>query len=453
MNLKKIFSAVIGAVMTLGMAASVSSFAVDEGIQNPDEKLTDGTFTYELIDGSYTIVSCETSAIISSVPELRNGYAITAIGDGAFTGCTMISTLELPSSIKTIGNRAFAGCTSLKTVNLPARLTTVSNSLFMGCQNLEHVYMPDSVETIASYAFYNCSKLAEIELPKSLTTIEPMAFAACSSIENIDADNTPNFVFEDGILYNSSKSNIYRASTKLSGDVYIENTVNTIESGAFTVCVGIENLFLPPSVTTIGDSAFGYCMGLKNIDFSEGLREISDIAFKSCASLETADFPTTLETIGEGAFFDCTSLNRVILPENISSIGEGAFALCGNLKQVGIPKSITEIGDHAFGFSVGENGEYSEYDDFRLSVYSDSAGEKYAKSNKIDYTTVDKSLKGMAFMVIIVGILLAAAVFAIVLMARSKKGAPRSAKKAEKEAKEKEKEENYESIISKEDEK
>lgn len=445
MIIKKLISAIMSFAMLISLT-TVSVFAED-GLQNKGEELTDGTFTYELINGSYTITKCSETAIVEKIPELRNGYAVTAIANYALANCSMISKLEIPDTITSIGDNAFAYCTSLKEVRLSNKIDNISSGLFMGCTLLEEIDIPDSVKTIKSYAFYNCSQLKEVELPKNLTEIQPMAFAECSYIENINADDTANFVFEDGILYNSAKTNIYRASTALKGDVYIADSVTAIEPGAFSVCAGIENLFLPSSVTTIGDDAFGYCLSLKSIDFSEGLTSIAPIAFKYCTSLQSLELPTTLNEIGDGAFFCCNELSRVIIPEGVQTMGEGVFVDCPKLLNLSIPRSVTSIGNNAYGYTTGDDGSYISDKAVKMSVYSDSEGLKYAKSNGISYSTVDKNLSGMAFIVISIGATIVIIVFAVVLMARAKKGAPVSARKAKKIADEKAKDDDYENIV------
>ena len=105
------------------------------------------------------------------------------------------------------------------------------------------------------------------------------------------------------------------------------------------------------------------------------------------------------------------------------------------------------MGSNAFGFTLDENGNYVLDKSVEMSVYSDSAGSKYAKDNKIDYSTVDKNLKNVAFVTIFIGIVIVVIVFAAVLMARGKKGAPMSVRKADKIAKQKEEEDNYKNIV------
>lgn len=444
MKISKLLSAIIAGASLLSLSA-INGFAYNS--EQGGEPLTDGTFGYELRNGSYTIISCNVDAMVEEIPELRNGYAITAIDDNAFTNCGNIKTLTIPDTVTSIGANAFASCEALREIRLPSKIKSISKGMFAGCIKLEKVDIPDSVDTIGSYAFYNCSMLKEVILPGQLNTIEPMAFSECSSIENIDASECSSYVFEDGMLFNKSKKNVYRGATTLTGDLRIPEGVTTIEAGAFSVCAGIENLYIPNSVEYIGDDAFGYCVKLKSIDFSEGLRTIAPIAFKNCTALQTLDFPTTLQEIGEGAFYYCTSLTRAIIPEGTVKVGEGAFVDCSSLNNMSIPKSVTEIGANAFGFIINAEGEYALKEDFNLSVFSGTAGAEYAKDSKVEYSYVDRNLKSTAFIIIAVGLILAAIVFAIVLMARSRKGAPHSAKKAAKLEKAKEAEENYKKII------
>lgn len=444
MKMNKLLSAIIAGASLFSLSA-INGFAYS-GTQT-GEALTDGTFGYELRNGSYTIISCNVDAMVEEIPELRNGYAITAIDDNAFTNCGNIKTLTIPDTVTSIGANAFASCESLREIRLPSKIKSISKGMFAGCTKLEKVEIPDAVDTIGSYAFYNCSMLKEVTLPGQLNTIEPMAFSECSSIENIDASKCSSYVFEDGMLFNKSKKNLYRGAATLTGDVRIPDGVTTIEAGAFSVCAGIENLYLPNSVEYIGDDAFGYCVKLKSIDFSEGLITIAPIAFKNCTALQTLDFPTTLQEIGDGAFYNCTSLTRVIISEGTVKVGEGAFVDCTALKNMSIPKSVTEIGANAFGFDINSEGGYTVKKDFSLSVFSGTAGAEYAKDSKVEYSYVDRNLKSTAFIIVAVGLILAAIVFAIVLMARGRKGAPLSARKAAKLEKAKEEEENYEKII------
>lgn len=443
MKVKKFFVTAVTAVMSFSFVTAFSSYA--DNLEGPEDTLTDGTLTYELVNGSYTITGCDTNSIVETIPSMRNGYAVTAIGDGAFIGCKGISELELPSTIRSIGMNAFVGCTSLKKIVIPDTVTEISTCAFMRCTSLTDVELPDTLTAIGNYAFAQCTSLASLKLPESLTTINPEAFTDCYSLSSFDVSECPSFVFDDGILYNKAKSEIYRASVELEGDIYIDNTVAVIKPGAFSACQKIENLFVPSSVSTIGADAFSNCVSIKKVDLEQGLTILEAGAFMYCSSLESVSVPTTVTEIGEEAFA-YSGISKAVIPEGVTAIGASAFLGCKNLTKINVPKSVTSIGENAFGYTL-DGQEFTQQDNFSMSVYSGSSALKYAKDNKIKYNVADRSLKKTAFIIIAVGLILAAAVFAIVLMSRGKKGASVGAKKAQKIEEEKKAEENYEKIV------
>ena len=69
-------------------------------------------------------------------------------------------------------------------------------------------------------------------------------------------------------------------------------------------------------------------------------------------------------------------------------MGKAAFAET-EIGSVTIPASVTEIGEYAFGYVrdiVKDGAESFEKDDnFVISCYPGTAGEKYAKDNGFEY--------------------------------------------------------------------
>lgn len=468
MKLSKIFSAALAAAMILVQASAFSAYAASA----EDDELSDGTFTYEIVDGGYAIVECDTTAIITDIPSMRNGYAIVEIADQAFLGCTYITELTIPSTVKTIGAYAFAGCTGLKTVSLPYTLTEISDAAFDACTNLteinipegvesigtlafaqctslESVTLPDSLVSIGDNAFDSCGALTEIDIPSNVMEIGEMAFINCYSLEKITADDNSAFVVEDNVLYDADMTELYRAAAhNIDTIFYVSDTVTTIKDGAFSYCTELTTVFVPSSVTLIGQEAFFFCTSLENIDLSEGLLEIDSSAFAHCTALTSIEFPTTLLSIGEGTFFDAAVLEKVIFSDGITDIADGAFAVCDSLTNVIVPSSVESIGDYAFGYTLNDNQtDYTQMTNFSMSVKSGSAALKYAKDNDLDYTVSDRSLKRLAFIIVCVGLILAAAVFATVLMRRGRKLAPADVRKAEA-LEDEENDPSYEGIVA-----
>ena len=480
--MKNKLTALLGAAAMIFAALPVTTAHADSQAQ---DVLSDGSFEYVSVKDGYRISKC-TATIITEIPAVRNGVPVVEIGENAFAGFTGMNDLVIPDSVKVIGDNAFYGCTA-KTLTLPKNLTSLGNGAFAGCNVIESVTLPDtlteipdnafrkcdhikevkfgsSVTSVGEYAFYECTSLEMLTLPPTLTTIGDMAFGEMLSLSSIDASKCDAFTEKDGILTSKDGKDIYLGVSSIEGDLYIPDGTVTIKPGAFSAAAAIENLFLPNTLEEIGTGAFscqftgdlGYCSKLKSITFTNGLKTIGGSAF-AFTSVESLKLPTSLETIGAYAFEGSYKLNKVSIPDGVETIGEKAFFNCKNLKSVVVPKSVNDIGSKAFGFvpssetSTDENGntvrEDVKLDGFKMSVTSGSAAKKYAKNNDISYTVTDYDIRRIAFIVLCVALIAGAAVFAVVLMSRSRKRASRGARKAKKAEKERLEAQNYRKII------
>jgi len=55
--------------------------------------------------------------IVSSITYKRKAYKVTYLGDGAFGGCSSLSSITIPSSVTSIEQHAFYGCSSLTEIH------------------------------------------------------------------------------------------------------------------------------------------------------------------------------------------------------------------------------------------------------------------------------------------------------------------------------------------------
>ena len=180
---------------------------------------------------------------------------------------------------------------------------------FLGCNSLSEIVIPSSVTSIGYSAFYACSSLKYISIPKSVICLNGNPFAAWKGkLECL----SPNFVYEDDILFNKDKSRIISFRNQ-----------------------NIESYAIPSSVTSIGDGAFSCCYSLSEIVIPSRVTSIGDGAFLGCRSLSEIVIPSSVTRIGEAAFYGCDSLSEIVIPSSVTSIGNGAFYNCSfpnNLK-------------------------------------------------------------------------------------------------------------------------
>ena len=79
-----------------------------------------------------------------------------------FFGCSNLTLISIPNSVKSIGGYAFRGCASLTTITIPNSVTTIGQGAFANCTSLTAITTPNSVTTIGDYAFQNCTSLTSI---------------------------------------------------------------------------------------------------------------------------------------------------------------------------------------------------------------------------------------------------------------------------------------------------
>ncbi len=65
---------------------------------------------------------------------------MTKIEDRSFGGCSTLTSITIPESVKEIGKEAFSGCSSLTTISIPESVSEIKGSAFHGCSNLQEIY-------------------------------------------------------------------------------------------------------------------------------------------------------------------------------------------------------------------------------------------------------------------------------------------------------------------------
>ena len=115
---------------------------------------------------------------------------VTEIAPAAFSGCTSLTSLSLPSTLKTIGDSTFYGCTGLSgTVVLPASLTKIGMNAFSECTKISALDFSACTQplSIGYEAFKKCTGISgTVALPAKLTTIDRGAFSNCNKVTAFD---------------------------------------------------------------------------------------------------------------------------------------------------------------------------------------------------------------------------------------------------------------------------
>ena len=178
-------------------------------------------------------------------------------------------------------------------------------------------------------------------------------------------------------------------------DLEIPETINgkkvtQIDKEAFSNCSTLRSVTIPDSVTKIDVRAFMNCKKLESVKIPSGVTQIGAAAFAGCSALKSVNIPDSVTKIGNEAFSRCTSLKNVKIGNGVKEIGQYAFDVCRSLKSVIIPSGVKNIGEAAFGFAR----MYGNVEGFKIYCYSGTAGEKYAKNNKLTYELLPAKVTG-----------------------------------------------------------
>ena len=123
--------------------------------------------------------------IPATITDVENTYTVTSIGDGAFSWCSGLTSVDILDGVTSIGNSAFLECHNLTSVDIPDSVTSIGDFAFTHCAGLTSVTIPGSVTSIGRYAFEDCSALTKITFEGTVPYLVYGPFYNCRAVQTV----------------------------------------------------------------------------------------------------------------------------------------------------------------------------------------------------------------------------------------------------------------------------
>lgn len=340
----------------------------------------DGTLKIDGYKGGYVGSNFE-------IPATIDGKTVTEISPFAFLGLDKdnITAVTIPSSVKSIGSYAFSGFTELTAVNFgtSSTLTAIDEGAFSGCSKLLTITLPATLAYITPTAFTGCDSLGSINvatgnanyssnngvllnkngtrliyyptgkpdtsltLDSGITEIGEMAFYNNKNLTSVDLNNV-TFVREEAFFNCANLATINGSKVRI------------IERGALSGTEWFnDKVQANIGYISLGTALYSYNGSEPEIDLS-AYTNVCEGAFAANHTVEKVTFGNNMSTIGSYAFYDCTNLKNIYINNcnNLVYVGTLSFGEQSENMKIYIPKVLQS--------EYEENELWKQYD---LSVH------------------------------------------------------------------------------------
>jgi|GEM_PF-3901462 len=342
----------------------------------------------------------------NKITKIKIGSNVKIIGSSAFTLFTNLEEIDLSSSsIETIADFAFLNCQKLKAVVFPQQntLSYIGKSAFSNCTLLETLEIPTTVTYVGDAAFsnnpwvskyekdnciivgdnvlynYNNSSATEIKIPEGVKYLSPHWFKNGTSVKSVKLPTTLKKIYDHSFSGFGALESIK-----------IPNSVNYIGDSSFVGCRKLQEIYIPNSITYIGLNAFN--------DTKWYYEKVTAFKNSQAGFVSASNDASEFIIAGDGVLCSYIGPNddathSIIIPDGVKYISPNVFSDV-KCKEIIMPNSVISVGDSAFGYLNGKlilspNLEYIGYKAFQ-SIYKSSL------HNNIEYFYKAKIVKPLS---------------------------------------------------------
>ena len=303
----------------------------------------------------------------------------------AFCGCSMLSTVIMPSDTKIIDEYAFYDCSSLRSITIPKTVKSIGDDAFGGCDRVVEVINHSGIDEEDYSTSFGGMCGRALVIHRGITAADTQKAAAEENASESRIVNIGDFLF---ITDDSGRNHLLDyvgTDTAVTLPETYRGEPYAIANYAFYKRDDIVCLTIPSAVDAIGEFAFAECTFLEEILFyaedvsdfeygnhvftnagkngagvrvtiGKGVKKLPKYLFypnkddsgtPRIRELEFEDVSSCL-SIGDNSFFECVELTRAVIPDSVTEIGREAFAGCTALAELSLGAGVERIGDLAF---------------------------------------------------------------------------------------------------------
>ena len=226
----------------------------------------------------------------TNITDIKIPASVKKIDSEAFIQCKLLKNVDL-GSVEEIGAGAFEGCTALTSIKIPKTLkegpTIIDKYVFKNCTNLTAITLEEGLEVIPTRVLAG-TNITDIKIPASVKKIDSEAFIQCKLLKNVDL-----------------------------------GSVEEIGAGAFEGCTALTSIKIPKTLkegpTIIDKYVFKNCTNLTAITLEEGL-EVIPTRVLAGTNIAEIKIPASVKNINEDAFLNCTKLTKIEIYDGVKDI-------------------------------------------------------------------------------------------------------------------------------------
>jgi hypothetical protein len=289
----------------------------------------------------------------------ESGSTVSVFGKRAFCN-SPLQSIFIPSSVENLHPLSFSGCKSLSSVLFESgsKLSVIQRGAFSVCSSLQSICIPSSVQTLCENCFLSAGlSSVTFESDSQLSTLDPCVFLWCKSLLSV---SLPSGIEEIGggipVPLKDSFESVNERFIFCCDFFFNLKTKSIIQYfGAeeeFDLVAVIDELGTDFRIVGFGPWSFASKSRLKSIRIISSVEKLCKYCFRDCENLSSVIFERDckVSVIEEEAFSGCSSLTSICIPAGVKTLGDACFAFCFNLSPLIFESGsqVVNIGDASF---------------------------------------------------------------------------------------------------------